>query len=160
MDRNTFTAVFQAAGHQPSPPSHIFSHFSRGQTRPRNGIARQGKFRRLVHRINNNEYAYSASGYTTLPTYLPVLFFRIKSLLGRSTIIEVHPNFSEAPHLRSSIPPPKTDSSKNQIASRRIIPWPESTNVFFRNQGWRCDDLGSRNPVFQKQYSRNVLPLS
>ena len=35
----------------------------------------------------------------------------------RSTI-EVHPNFSEAPHLRGSIPRPKPDSSKNQIASR------------------------------------------
>ena len=32
--------------------------------------------------------------------------------------IEVHPNFSEAPHLRSSIPHPKTDLSKNQIAAR------------------------------------------
>ena len=46
-------------------------------------------------------------------------------------MIEVHPKFSEAPHLRSSIPHPKTDFSKNQIASRRIIPWPESTKRFF-----------------------------
>ena len=40
------------------------------------------------------------------------------------------PNFSEAPDLRSFIPYPKTDFSKNQIASRPIIPWPESTNFF------------------------------
>ena len=46
-------------------------------------------------------------------------------------IIEIPPRFSEAPHLRSSIPHPKTDFSKNQIASRRILPWAESTNVFF-----------------------------
>ena len=42
-------------------------------------------------------------------------------------MIEVHPNFSEAPDLRSSIPYPKTDLSKNQLASRRITPWPQST---------------------------------
>ena len=33
-------------------------------------------------------------------------------------MIEVHPEISEAPDLRSSIPHPKTDFSDNQIASR------------------------------------------
>ena len=59
------------------------------------------------------------------------------SQLRRSTI-EVHPNFSEAPRLRRSIPQSKSDFSENQIASRRIIPWPESTKHFFstiRGQG-------------------------
>ena len=37
--------------------------------------------------------------------------------LRRSTV-EVHPETSEAPHLRSSIPRPGNDLSKNQIASR------------------------------------------
>ena len=32
--------------------------------------------------------------------------------------VEVHPEFSEAPDLRSSLPNPKNDLSKNQIASR------------------------------------------
>ena len=37
-------------------------------------------------------------------------------------MIEVHPKFSEVPHLRSSIPHPRTDVSTNRIASRWIIP--------------------------------------
>ena len=49
----------------------------------------------------------------------------------RHSTIEVPPDFSEAPHSRSPIPHPKTDLSKNQIASRRIIPWPESYKTFF-----------------------------
>ena len=36
----------------------------------------------------------------------------------RRSTIEAHSEFSEVPHLRSSIPHPKTDFSKNQIASR------------------------------------------
>ena len=51
-------------------------------------------------------------------------------LLRRSTI-EVHPNFSEAPHSRSSIPHAKTNLNENQNASRRIIPWPKSSKRFF-----------------------------
>ena len=76
-------------------------------------------------------------------------------MLRRSTI-EVHPTFSEAPHLTSSIPHPKTEFSKSQNASRRIIPHGLSLqNAFFSKSR-----LGSRNPVFQKQNSGNVLPLS
>ena len=71
------------------------------------------------------------------------------SILPRRSTTEIPPNFSEAPYLRSSIPHPKTDFRKNQIASRRIIPWAESTKRFFRNQDWHSDDFGSRNPVFQ-----------
>ena len=87
------------------------------------------------------------------------LYFNVVSLVlsglmapKRRSTIEVHPSFSEAPHLRSSVPRPKTGSSKNQNASRRIIPWPKSTKrFFFRNQDRHTDDLGSRSPVFQKQ---------
>ena len=50
---------------------------------------------------------------------------------GRCSTIKVRPKFSEAPHLSSSIPHPKTDFSKSQIASRRIIPWSESRKRFF-----------------------------
>ena len=49
----------------------------------------------------------------------------------RHSTIEVHPKFSEAPHLRSSIPHPITDFSKNQKASRRKLPGPKSTTSFF-----------------------------
>ena len=37
---------------------------------------------------------------------------------SRRSTVEVHPNFSEDPHLRSSLPYPKNDLSKNQMASR------------------------------------------
>ena len=50
---------------------------------------------------------------------------------GGVSTIEVHPKLSEAPHLRSSIPRPKIDFSKNKNTSRRIIPWPKSTKRFF-----------------------------
>ena len=50
----------------------------------------------------------------------------------RRSTIEVHPNFSEAPHVRSSIPLPKPEFSRNQNASRRIFPYgPSLQNVFF-----------------------------
>ena len=63
----------------------------------------------------------------------------------RRSTIEVHTNFSEAPHLRSSIPLPKTDFSKTQHASRRIIPWPESTKrVFFEVK------IGVKEPRFSE----------
>ena len=82
------------------------------------------------------------------------------SLLRRSTI-EVHPTFSEAPRVRSSIPHPRTDFSKNQIASWRIISWSESRKRFVSKSRFnRSDDLASKNPVCQKQNSGNVLPLS
>ena len=42
---------------------------------------------------------------------------RLVELQSRRSTIEVHPNFSEAPHLRSSLPHPKTDLTKNRIAS-------------------------------------------
>ena len=72
----------------------------------------------------------------SIPTILRPLAWRKlpqrreKLPLRRSTI-EVHPDFSEAPHLRSSIPLHlNTDFSKNQIAMR-IIRWSESTKRFF-----------------------------
>ena len=44
--------------------------------------------------------------------------------LRRSTI-EVHPNFSEAPHVKGFIPHLKTGSSNNKVTPRQIIPWPK-----------------------------------
>ena len=62
--------------------------------------------------------------------------------LRRSTI-EVHSTFSEAPHLRNSIPHPKTDFSKKQIASWWIIPWPQVyKNVSVRNKNGIATSLG------------------
>ena len=49
----------------------------------------------------------------------------------RRSTIGVHPIFSEASSLKGApLSHPKTDFSKNQIASRRTIPWPESTKRF------------------------------
>ena len=54
----------------------------------------------------------------------------VQPRLPRRSTIEVRPTFSEAPHVRSSIPHPKTDISRSQNKSRRITPWPESTTRF------------------------------
>ena len=62
-----------------------------------------------------------------------VNFIRISPEPERRSTIEVHLNFSKAPHLRSSVPLLKTDFSKNQVASRRVIPWPEPTKRFVSN---------------------------
>ena len=73
----------------------------------------------------------------------------------RSSAIEVHPNISEASHLRSSIPQPKTDFRKNQIAPRRIIPWPDSSTkkrFFFRNQDWGTRTASFRNKIAEMGY--------
>ena len=64
----------------------------------------------------------------------------------RRYAIEVHLNFSEAPHLRSSIRHPKSFFSKNRKSSWRITPWPKSTKRFFRNQ-----DLGKETPSFRNK---------
>ena len=41
----------------------------------------------------------------------------------RRSTIEVHPIFSEAPHLRSSVSHAKTDFSTNHTAFQLILPW-------------------------------------
>ena len=63
-------------------------------------------------------------------------------------MVEVHTIVSEAPHLRSSIPHPKTDFSKNQIASRRIIPWPKSTKPFFPKSRFFIPTIWGQGPTF------------
>ena len=76
-------------------------------------------------------------------------------MVNRRPTIEVHPNFSESPPLRSSTPHPNTDLRKNQIASRRRInPRTQvyKTLFFFEIKiDMNDDDLGSSNTVFQKQ---------
>ena len=49
-----------------------------------------------------------------LPSLVVTQILGCIAFLRRSTIIEVHPNFSEALPLRGSIPHPKPDFSKNQ----------------------------------------------
>ena len=71
----------------------------------------------------------------------------------RRSTIEVHPEFSEAPHFRSSIPHPKTDCSKNQNASRRKLPWPKSTKSFFSKSRLAFRRFG----VKQKTSFRNKI---
>ena len=76
-------------------------------------------------------------------------------------MIAVHPEFTEAPHLRSSIPHPKTDFSKNQIASRRIIPWPESTKRFFSEIKIGIPTIwGVGTPSFKNKTAEMRFPLS
>ena len=54
--------------------------------------------------------------------------------------------------MRSSVPHSKTDFSKNQIASRRITPWPKSTKRFFRNQDWGEGTLIFRKKIAEMCY--------
>ena len=62
-------------------------------------------------------------------TFQRIYFFLY---LSRRSTIEVHTNFSEGPHLKCSIPHPKTDSTaKHQITSRWIVPWPEYSKTSF-----------------------------
>ena len=75
-------------------------------------------------------------------------------LLQRRSTIEVHPNFSEAPHFRSSIPHPKTDFSKNQIASWRIVPWPESTKRVFSKSRSAFQRFGLKEPCLSETKMR------
>ena len=96
------------------------------------------------------------------------LFFNVVSLVlsglmapKRRSTIEVHPSFSEAPHLWSSVPRPKTGFSKNQNASRRIIPWPKSTKRFFFSKSRSTyRRFGLKKPRLSETNSGNVLPLS
>ena len=97
------------------------------RARPVHPGARCGSSTFVLSRVNKTISLVSVRE-ALYRTYAP-----FKNCLLRCSTIEVHPNFSEAPFLRSSIPLPKTDFSKNQIASRRIIPLPESTIVFFSN---------------------------
>ena len=67
--------------------------------------------------------------------------------------IEVDPEFSGAPHLRSSIHHAKTYFSKKS----KILPMNNAMakiykkSVIFSKHDWFSDDLGVRNPVIQKQ---------
>ena len=88
------------------------------------------------------------------------LFFSyLKQPMGRSTT-EVHPNFSEAPRLRISIPHPKIDFSEIQVASRRVTPWPESTKRFLSKSRLAFRRFGVKEPRLSETKSGNVLPLS
>ena len=70
--------------------------------------------------------------------------------------IDVHPNFSEAPHLRRSISHAKTEFSRNKIASPWTIPWPQHTKTsFFETRlAFFFDDFGLKNPVIQKRLNK------
>ena len=55
---------------------------------------------------------------------------------------------SEDPHLRSSMPHPKADFSKNQNESRRVIPWPEPSKRYFSRLTLRL--FGVNEPRFSE----------
>ena len=106
-----------------------------------------------VHRRTNRAVDSVSSPPKTMsssPSFslLPLLLLNLR----RSTI-EVHPKFSEAPHLRSSVPHPKTDVSTNQNASPRIISSPKSKKKRrFSKHDWHSGDFGLGNPVIQKTF--------
>ena len=83
-----------------------------------------------------------------------------RMILGVSSAIGVHPNYSEARHLRSSVPHSKPDISKNQIASLWMIPLPKQTYTpfIFRNtiNHWLSDYFGLWSPVLRKTFSAEM----
>ena len=112
-----------------------------------------------TEQLNPLSFEYSSCHFTILLRVKPLGFERAQQV--RRSTIKVHPNFSKAPHLRSSLPHLKTDfSKKTQIASRRIILGPSLENVFFSKPRMAFRRFGLKEPVFQKQHSGNVLPLS
>ena len=86
------------------------------------------------------------------------------SVVGRSTIImlliEVRPNFSGAPHLRSPTPHPNTDFSETQIVSPMINPMAQEykNKRPFSKQDWHFDAFELRSPVFGIQYYSGNVP--
>ena len=73
---------------------------------------------------------------------LPTAFVDIHFGLRRRSTAEALPNFSEAPHLRSSTPNAKIDFSKSQTVFRCIFPRPEYTmkSIFSKNN-WLSDEF-------------------
>ena len=73
-------------------------------------------------------------------------------------LVEMHHLFwPGAPHLRSSVPHPKSDSSKKR---KKSIPMKNPIAQVYKNattsqkQCWRSDDLGFRNPASQRTGQR------
>ena len=79
-------------------------------------------------------------------------FYVTKGLFRRRSTIEVHPKFTENPHLRNSTPHPKTDASINEMESRWITLAQVYNFVTFCNKIGIFDDFGLRNPVTQKPF--------
>ena len=61
------------------------------------------------------------------------VLFRLAPPMRRSTV-EVHPELSEAPHLRSSLPHPKNDIGKTQLLADGKSHGPNILNVIFRSK--------------------------
>ena len=92
-----------------------------------------------------------------------VMITAIAPLGQRRSTIEVHPKCSEAPHLRTSPPHPKTDlSKKTQIPSRKTKNHRPRVykSIFFRNKIGIPTILGQGSSLFRKPICGNVLPLS
>ena len=85
---------------------------------------------------------------------LPTTARAFDSCQRRSTV-EVHPNFSEAQYLRSSIPHPKTDLNKKPNWIPTNHPMAQVTNMpFFETNFGILTILGFRIPVIQKTFYR------
>ena len=91
-----------------------------------------------------------------------VASFSLFHPMRRSTI-KIHPNFSEAPHLRSSIPTvshPKTDSSKKSSCIPMNTPIAQGhIYVMFRYKIGILTFLSQGDPSFRKHITENVLAL-
>ena len=113
---------------------------------------------------NNEQFLTNPTGYRQFLTPIrPMVSYSVQSILThtlddhvfaterRSTNVDLR-NVSEAAHLESSIPHPKADVNKNQIAKGGIIPWPKYTNTYLcRNQDLYIDDFGGQGTPSLRQ---------
>ena len=99
---------------------------------------------------------------TVLKLRLQALDYRFLTL--RRSTIEVHHKLSEARKEASFIPNSKIGLSKNQIASRGLIPWPiyiyTITPFFQRILLASPRFCAKEHRRSEKKFSGNVLPLS
>ena len=65
---------------------------------------------------------------------------------GRRSTTELHPKFSEAPHLASSIPHPKMNFSKIKPHPNAKPHGPSIQQRHLSKPDWHFDDFGVRNP--------------
>ena len=86
----------------------------------------------------------------------------IKNGVSRGVTIEVHPNFTESPHLRCSIPQPKPGvRKKGKLDPDEESLGPCIPKYIFSKQDRHIyiNELGSKIPVFKKHFSGKELPV-
>ena len=114
----------------------------------------------LLYRFPTNAHTDFRSLYSPTSDCCTVPVSRISVSDQRHSAIEVHPNFSEAPHSRSSIPHPKTCFSKKSKFIATNNPMARAyKSFFFRNSRLTFRQFGGgqgtpsfRNKIAERCY--------